>query len=48
MYIWIGDGVSSQILIDLFQVENWDEIGPQMVSVSGDLVIAECSHRFFV
>ncbi|QRV76516.1 transporter protein Sec23 [Ceratobasidium sp. AG-Ba] len=29
MYIWIGDGVSPQILIDLFQVENWDEVGPR-------------------
>lgn len=32
MYLWIGDGVSPQILIDLFQVENWDEIGPKTVS----------------
>ncbi|KAB5592352.1 Protein transport protein sec24 [Ceratobasidium theobromae] len=33
MYIWIGDGVSPQILIDLFNVENWDEIGPRTYSL---------------
>ncbi|KAG8701649.1 COPII coat Sec23p-Sfb3p heterodimer component [Ceratobasidium sp. 394] len=33
MYLWIGDGVSSQILIDLFEVENWDEVGPRTYSL---------------
>ncbi|KAF8707374.1 Sec23/Sec24 trunk domain, partial [Rhizoctonia solani] len=35
MYIWVGDGVSPQILLDLFNVENWDEIGPRTASLSG-------------
>ncbi|CAE6494488.1 unnamed protein product [Rhizoctonia solani] len=34
MYIWVGDGVSPQILLDLFNVENWDEIGPRTASLS--------------
>lgn len=38
MYLWIGDGVSPQILIDLFQVENWNEVGPRTVSTAGSLV----------
>ncbi|CAE6413751.1 unnamed protein product [Rhizoctonia solani] len=33
MYIWVGDGVSPQILLDLFNVENWDEIGPRTHSL---------------
>ncbi|CAE6469630.1 unnamed protein product [Rhizoctonia solani] len=33
MYIWVGDGVSPQILLDLFDVENWDEIGPRTHSL---------------
>ncbi|KAF8609657.1 sec24-like protein [Ceratobasidium sp. AG-I] len=33
MYLWIGDGVSPQILIDLFQVENWNEVGPRTYSL---------------
>ncbi|KAJ1311488.1 hypothetical protein OPQ81_009975 [Rhizoctonia solani] len=33
MYIWVGDGVSPQILLDLFNVENWDEIGSRTHSL---------------
>jgi len=31
LYIWIGDSTSPQIILDLFGVENWDEIGPRTV-----------------
>jgi protein transport protein SEC24 len=41
MYIWVGDGVSPQILLDLFNVENWDEIGPRTASFSNEATLKQ-------